>query len=238
NVQDISVLVQANSLGAGQFPLVPTSTVQVTIQLFPNGKSPVPFPPPPGLPIYYALVGAATWSGPVINQLSIPPDGGLTIAQILSSQAFYGFNFGVSNITSEPIDFDIELDTITTNNPGNYYLVYSNLDQSIGTPNPSSTGPGPYYRYETGTSMSAADVSGVLALMQDYFTNTLQAVPSPALLKAMLINGARPTGTYDLQVQNSINYEGWGLVNLPDSLPLGVTNVPSASCASFFLDQN
>ena len=235
NVQDISVLVQANSLGAGEFPLVPTSTVQVTIQLFPNGKSPEPFP---ALPIYYALVGAATWSGPVINQLSIPPDGGLSIADILSSEAFYGFNFAVSNITSEPIDFDIELDTITTNNPGNYYLVYSNLDQSIGEVNTASTGPGPYYRYETGTSMSAADASGVLALMQDYFTNTLRAVPSPALLKAMLINGARPTGTYDLQVQNSINYEGWGLVNLPDSLPLGVTNVPSASCASFFLDQN
>ena len=48
-----------------------------------------------------------------------------------------------------------------------------------------------YYRYETGTSMAAADVSGVLALMEDYFTNTLALTPSPALLKAMLINGAR-----------------------------------------------
>ena len=49
--------------------------------------------------------------------------------------------------------------------------------------------------------MSAADVSGVLALMQDFFVNhsTLTS-PSPALLKAMLINGARPTGAYDLQV--------------------------------------
>ena len=72
--------------------------------------------------------------------------------------------------------------------------------------------------------MSAADVSGVLALMQDYFTNTLHTTPSPALLKAMLINGARPTGSYDLQVQNKINFEGWGLINLPDSLPPGITN--------------
>ncbi len=47
--------------------------------------------------------------------------------------------------------------------------------------------------------MSAADVSGVLALMQDYFTNTLQLTPSPALLKAMLINGARPVGDYSLR---------------------------------------
>ena len=49
--------------------------------------------------------------------------------------------------------------------------------------------------------MSAADVSGVLALMQDYFTNTLQTVPSPALLKALLINGARPTGGYNFAGQ-------------------------------------
>ena len=74
----------------------------------------------------------------------------------------------------------------------------SNLNQSLGTfnpaPNPTLSGQGPYYRYESGTSMAAADVSGVLALMMDYFTNTLHATPSPALLKAMLINGARPAG--------------------------------------------
>ena len=67
--------------------------------------------------------------------------------------------------------------------------------------------------------MAAADVSGVLALMQDYFTNTLQTTPSPALLKAMLINGARRRANYNFQVANNINYEGWGLINLPDSLP-------------------
>ena len=90
-------------------------------------------------------------------------------------------------------------------------LVLSNLDNTLG----------PYYRFEIGTSMAAADVSGTLALMQDFFTNTLHATPSPALLKAMLINGARPTGAYNLQVNNAINYEGWGLVNLPNSLPPG-----------------
>ena len=71
--------------------------------------------------------------------------------------------------------------------------------------------------------MSAADVSGVLALMQDYFTNTLRVTPSPALLKAMLINGARPTGNYYFGLQNAINYEGWGLINLTNSLPPGIT---------------
>ena len=32
---------------------------------------------------------------------------------------------------------------------------------------------GPYYRYESGTSMAAADVSGTLALMQEFFQQRL-----------------------------------------------------------------
>jgi len=60
-------------------------------------------------------------------------------------------------------------------------------------------------------------------LMQDYFTNTLQATPSPALLKALLINGARLETGYTYDVQNTLNDRGWGLVNLPNSLPAGIT---------------
>src|ERR1700694_55583 len=68
--------------------------------------------------------------------------------------------------------------------------------------------------------MSAADVSGVLALIQDFFTNQLAQVPSPALLKAMIINGARSVNTiYNFQVKNTINYQGWGLINLTNSIP-------------------
>ena len=118
---------------------------------------------------------------------------------------------------------------ITTNGVGNEVLVLSNLDNTLG----------PYYRFETGTSMAAADVSGMLALMQDFFTNTLHTLPSPALLKAMLINGARPTGYYDLQVNNAINYDGWGLVNLPNSLPPGIqtTHDGTQPTPIFFQDQ-
>ncbi len=97
---------------------------------------------------------------------------------------------------------------------------------------------GPWYRYESGTSMAAPAVSGTLALMQDYFTNTLHATPSPALLKAMLINGARAAGNYDFTVTNAINFQGWGLANVPDSLPAGITNVSNVSCSSLFLEQS
>ncbi len=86
--------------------------------------------------------------------------------------------------------------------------------------------------------MATPAVSGLLALMQEFYLNAYGARPSPAMLKAMLINGARATGYYDFQVQNAINYEGWGMVNLPDSLPPGITNQLSTPCSTFIQDQN
>ncbi|HEX3857718.1 MAG TPA: LamG-like jellyroll fold domain-containing protein [Verrucomicrobiae bacterium] len=237
-----NIIAQPDSIFASSFPFVPLNAIQATIQVLPNADSPVPFP---NLPIYVGQESAPGYSFfTTNNQVSIPPDGGLTIADIQSSEEFVGFNFGVSNITTEPISFDLITDVVTTNDVGNELLVLSNLDQSIGTPStvPNSTGPGPYYRYESGTSMAAADVSGVLALMQDFFTNALHATPSPALLKAMLINGARPTRFYNFGSQNTINYEGWGLINLPNSLPLTITNLVNPSSGTnisiFFLDQS
>ena len=126
------------------------------------------------------------------------------------------------------MNYDIVTEIITTNDVGNYYTVLSNLNDTLG----------PYYRYESGTSMATPAISGVLALMQDYFTNTLDLTPSPALLKAMLINGARASGNYSFTVTNSENFQGWGLANLPNSLPLGVANQFNAGASSFFLDQS
>ena len=165
------------------------------------------------------------------NAVNIPvPDGGLGyLANIINNG---DFNFSVGNPTNVPVKYNLFLEVVTTNDMGDYFQVLSNLNNSIGT-SPY------YYRYESGTSMAAADVSGVLALMQDYFTNTLHTTPSPALLKAMLINGARLTGFYNLQVNNTINYEGWGLVNLPNSIPPTLTNtVASTNNSVFFIDQS
>jgi hypothetical protein len=69
--------------------------------------------------------------------------------------------------------------------------------------------------------MAAPAVSGFLALIQEFLgTNNLR--PSPALLKAMLINGARSLSpNYNLQVSAPVNHQGWGLVNMSNSLPAG-----------------
>jgi subtilisin-like proprotein convertase family protein len=101
-----------------------------------------------------------------------------------------------------------------TNDSGNYFQVLSNLNNGLG----------PFYRYESGTSLAAAEVSGTLALMQEFFQR-FGRTNSPALMKALLINGARPltpSGTY--QVNSSTNSQGWGLVTLTNSLPIGLSN--------------
>ena len=68
--------------------------------------------------------------------------------------------------------------------------------------------------------MSAAAVSGMLALMQEYLKNTYALTPSPALLKGLVINGARPLNRQsDLNMAPAVNMEGWGLPNLTNSIP-------------------
>ena len=101
-----------------------------------------------------------------------------------------------------------------TNGACDYFEVLSNLNATLG----------PFYRYESGTSLAAAEVSGTLALMQEFFQSQGRTY-SPALMKALLINGARPLTTPGaFQVHSTTNTQGWGLINLTNSLPIGLSN--------------
>ena len=157
------------------------------------------------------------------NTVSLPP------SEALSPKDTF-WNYAIGSIDKDkPVPFSILTELVTTNDQGNYLEVLSNLNNTLG----------PYYRYESGTSMSAGQVSGMLALMQEYFTRIASPsmTNSPALMKALLINGARPTADqYDLQVQNSINYQGWGLANLTTSIPTNA--VGSGGSSKIFFDQS
>jgi subtilisin-like proprotein convertase family protein len=110
----------------------------------------------------------------------------------------------------------------------NYFEVLGNLDASAG----------PLYRFESGTSVAAAEGSGTLALMEEFFRERLGVTNSPALMKALLINGARSVGTYDFAVHALTNFQGWGMVRLPNSIPQSTTNRGPGNCSMFFEDQS
>jgi subtilisin family serine protease/subtilisin-like proprotein convertase family protein len=202
--------VQTNSLEPFAI-FVPENTVQLIIRVF----APVP------LPIYVRYGGlptTTTFDARGTNIVSLPPD-----ATLSPRDTFW--NYSIGNPTNYPVPFTIETELITTNDLGDYLTVLSNMNNTLG----------PYYRYESGTSMSAADISGMLALMTEYFEK-LGLTNSPALMKALLISGSRPVADrYDLQVNNSINYEGWGLANLPTSIP---TNLTGTSTSMLMFDQS
>ncbi len=170
------------------------------------------------LPIYVRENDFPTSGDPSgINRVELPGTAPLTTETV--------WFYSVGNPTNVPVRYNVSTTLILTNELGDYYTVLSNLNNELGD----------NYRYESGTSMAAPVVSGTLALIADFFTNHLSMVPSPALMKAMLINGARPvSGIYDLDPRKDSNagdirnYQGWGLINLTNSLPFGfVSNSPS-----------
>ncbi len=233
NAENTQQIIDTNISDFGFYQMtIPTNAVGVILTAVPNNLSPTPFP------VLEFCLTATNGAGldptdptsydfaKTNNTVTIPLDGGAGYLQQLVAGG--SLSFAVVDTTNIPVDFDLVEEIITTNDNGNYELVLSNLNDTIG----------PWYRYETGTSMAAADVSGVLALMQDYFTNTLHTTPSPALLKAMLINGARVSGTYGYALTNGINLEGWGLVNLPNSIPATANPANGNNTALFFADQS
>ncbi len=230
-----NLIVQTNANFTNSL-FLPFNAVGFSLTLRPNRNSPTPFP---SLPIFVRR-DAVPWPLATAefirtNSVQVPPDGGGVGANVDQY-----WHYIVGNSTTQNVSFDLVTDVLLTNDLGDYYEVLSNLNNSI------SGTPPYYYRYESGTSMAAADVSGTLALMQEFFAQRMGALHitnSPALMKALLINGARSVGSlYDFEVQNSINYQGWGMIKLANSIPGSLTNnltsVNTVSNSLFFFDQS
>ncbi|MDD4307295.1 MAG: S8 family serine peptidase [Thermoplasmata archaeon] len=78
------------------------------------------------------------------------------------------------------------------------------------------------YQWCSGTSQACPTVTGGAAVIYEWYQATYGAAPSPAMVKALLINSAVDTGTKDIPNQN----EGWGRMYLPTivSPPVNVIN--------------
>ncbi|MDK2834750.1 MAG: hypothetical protein PWR29_223 [Methanolobus sp.] len=84
----------------------------------------------------------------------------------------------------------------------------------------------PEYAYSTGTSMSTPLVAGTAVLTRQYYTDIEKLTsPSAALIKATLINGAHDmtpgqygTGSYQEVQKRPDNSQGWGRVDVENSL--------------------
>ena len=220
---------------------IPDNATELTITVFTNSGSPSPFP---GVAIYVSKNDFATptsFDFVGTNQLTIPQ------AALTPRDQLWFFSLGNSSATN--LDFDAKADVTFTNTDDflfnspeiGVFQVLSNLNESLET-NATTH----YYRYESGTSMSAGDASGVLALMQDFLQNRIHHVDgsgrftnSPALMKALLINGARSLGNlYDLNSTNTINFQGWGEINLTNSLHGGLATPTATTNSMFLFDQS
>ena len=199
------------------FLTVPDNAVRFQITLRPNLRSPSPFP---GLPIYAKVELFPTTADFIAtNRVSVPPDAPFTPGD---------WRYSIGNDGSQPVDFDIVTVIETTNRANSISSVLKQLSDPLA----------PHYRFASGTSMSAPAISGVLALMQEFFRDQLKREASPALMKALLINGARTVSQiYDLNPRSLINYQGWGLANLQNSIPTGMTNTDERTWPARFFDQ-
>jgi subtilisin-like proprotein convertase family protein len=206
------IVLSNNTYSSGLF--VPENAVQMVVTVFPT--------PPVTLGLSVTAPDGTTTVGNN-NQVSLPPDGALNPVGDF-------WTFTVSNDQPQQVTFDMSVLLVTTNDHGNFLEVLSNLNNTLNDGSPY------YYRYESGSSLAAGDASGVLALMQEFLEQRTQGFydpnhhPSPALMKALLINGARSVSEqYDFQVKNGINYEGWGQINLPTTLPGALSNLTTAA---------
>ena len=158
------------------------------------------------------VIYASTNALPSSDPASFVGTNSLIITNFASSNCFGDLWFvDVVIPGTEQVVFDFSARVLATNK-GSILTVLSNMNESLD--------PNELYRFESGTSMAAPAVSGLAALMQEFFEQRLGRTNSPALMKALLINGARSVSSdYHLQIDPLVNQQGWGLVNIQNSIP-------------------
>lgn len=179
-------------------PAVPP-TVAIVLQVQPNEDSPLTIPPL--VFVADATSPPSTYRG--TNLVVIAPN------PFPPGQVYYG----IANTNLVPISVDVRAIVVTADASGGVSGLLDQIDAPVK----------PYYGYSTGTSMAAPAVSGMLALMQEFFEQklpgNLRRTNSPALMKALLVNGSRSANTfYDYRTSSRLNHQGWGIPRLTNSV--------------------
>ena len=202
---------------------VPMEAVEMRVRIRPNADAPLALP---DLPIYVALGRFPTAEDLAgSNEVTLDPESEEPL-KLYPGNIYF---ISVGNDSSSTAVFDLETEIVTEEEKEDYFKQLGEMNDGLA----------PHYRMESGTSMAAPVVSGMLALMQEFLVEK-DINPSPALLKALLINGARSSGTlYDFQIDPLINFQGWGVPNLNHSLPTNLLQTADNRSSSLqFFDQD
>ncbi len=163
----------------------------------------------------FVMVFSAGNSGPNANTLTAPKEAKNPIITASSRNYRVGQNIdAISSFSSRGPTVDGRFG-ITIATPGEQIASARRVAgaSQCGT---AIAGSDNNYAFCSGTSMAAPHASGVAVLLTEWWrNNNAQASPSPAMIKALMINGARDTTTAPT-IPNTT--EGWGLVDVPGSL--------------------
>jgi subtilisin family serine protease/subtilisin-like proprotein convertase family protein len=172
---------------------VPDNVTVVRIRAVANANSPVPFP--------QLSISARPAAGAFVNygnnDVIIPVTPGF-------------WEYGIGNSTGQDVRYDLQVFQFVSSSDDGYFTELKKLNDQLAT----------YYRFESGTSMASPAVSGLLALVHQFFIEKFGVTNSPAMMKALLINGSRSTDSiYGYATRDFINYQGWGRPDVRNSVP-------------------